>query len=121
MSRRAVKPGQRVQQGQVIGYVGSTGLATGPHVCYRFWKNGRQVDALKQNFKSSTPIAERYRMAFERTVKKQKLDLAHITHKKPVNYAAYQQGPPSLFDSFETFNSIEIGNASCRERVCQYV
>ncbi|HRG36364.1 MAG TPA: M23 family metallopeptidase, partial [Chitinophagales bacterium] len=37
-----------VQQGQVIGYVGSTGLATGPHVCYRFWKYGAQVDPLKE-------------------------------------------------------------------------
>ena len=46
MSRIAVRRGQRVTQGQVIGYVGRTGLATGPHVCYRFWARGRQVDPL---------------------------------------------------------------------------
>ena len=50
MSRfaRGIRNGVRVQQGQVIGYVGSTGLATGPHVCYRFWKHGQQVDPLKE-------------------------------------------------------------------------
>ncbi|HOY42179.1 MAG TPA: M23 family metallopeptidase, partial [Chitinophagales bacterium] len=50
MSRfaRGIRNGVRVQQGQVIGYVGSTGLATGPHVCYRFWKKGVQVDPLKE-------------------------------------------------------------------------
>ena len=47
MSRRAVSAGEHVKQGQVIGYVGSTGLATGPHVCFRFWKNGKQVDHLR--------------------------------------------------------------------------
>ena len=47
MSKILVRRGQRVNQGQVIGRVGSTGLATGPHVCYRFWKNGKQVDALR--------------------------------------------------------------------------
>src|SRR5690606_2186071 len=62
MSKRAVKKGQRVAQGQVIGYVGSTGLATGPHVCYRFWKNGRQVDALAQVFPPSEPIKPEYRV-----------------------------------------------------------
>ncbi len=41
-----IKKGSRVKQGQVIGYAGSTGLATGPHVCYRFWKNGAQIDPL---------------------------------------------------------------------------
>lgn len=56
MSKRAVKVGQHVNQGQVIGYVGSTGLATGPHVCYRFWKNGRQVDPLKQKFPPAKPV-----------------------------------------------------------------
>jgi murein DD-endopeptidase MepM/ murein hydrolase activator NlpD len=57
MSRFAqgIKPGAKVNQGQVIGYVGSTGLSTGPHVCFRFWKNGHQVDHLREKLpKSST-------------------------------------------------------------------
>ncbi len=45
---KGIRPGVRVKQGQVIGYVGMTGYTTGPHVCYRFWKNGRQVDPFKQ-------------------------------------------------------------------------
>lgn len=44
------KVGSRVRQGEVIGYVGSTGLATGPHVCFRFWKDGKQVDHTKFKF-----------------------------------------------------------------------
>tara|TARA_B100000287_G_scaffold133275_1_gene125316 strand:- start:189 stop:1403 length:1215 start_codon:yes stop_codon:yes gene_type:complete len=55
-----VKPGIRkgsyVKQGDVIGYVGSTGLATGPHVCYRFWKHGRQVDPFKENLPPGDPV-----------------------------------------------------------------
>ena len=46
---KGIQPGKNVRQGDIIGYVGSTGLATGPHVCYRFWRNGRQVDPYKQN------------------------------------------------------------------------
>ena len=42
--------GSRVKQGEVIGYVGSTGLATGPHTCFRFWQNGRQIDHTKLKF-----------------------------------------------------------------------
>jgi len=53
MSKILVRRGQRVEQGQTIGRVGSTGLATGPHVCYRFWKNGVQVDPLKQKLPTS--------------------------------------------------------------------
>ena len=45
---KGIKPGARVKQGEVIGYVGSTGLATGPHVCFRFWKNGSQVNHLRE-------------------------------------------------------------------------
>lgn len=56
MSKRAVKNGERVMQGQVIGYVGSTGLASGPHVCYRFWKNGKQVDPFRQKLPETKPI-----------------------------------------------------------------
>lgn len=55
-----IKPGIRkgvyVKQGETIGYVGSTGLATGPHVCYRFWKNGKQVDPYKQELPPGDPI-----------------------------------------------------------------
>lgn len=58
MSKRAVKQGQRVKQNEVIGYVGSTGLATGPHVCFRFWKNGKQIDHLREDFPPSDPIKE---------------------------------------------------------------
>jgi murein DD-endopeptidase MepM/ murein hydrolase activator NlpD len=59
MSRfaRGIRPGTRVTQGQVIGYVGQTGLATGPHLCFRFWKNGRQVDPLSQQMPSADPIS----------------------------------------------------------------
>lgn len=58
MSRIAagVRAGTRVRQGQLIGYVGSTGLASGPHLCYRFWKNGVQVDALRVELPPSQPI-----------------------------------------------------------------
>lgn len=68
MSRRAVSAGERVTQGQVIGYVGSTGLATGPHVCFRFWKNGKQVDHLREEFPPSTPIMDNQMEAFQATV-----------------------------------------------------
>ena len=53
-----IKPGMKVSQGQTIGFVGSTGLANGPHLCYRFWKNGKQVDAMKVELPPSEPIAE---------------------------------------------------------------
>ena len=48
--------GAPVQQGQIIGYVGSTGLSTGPHVCYRFWKNGVQIDPYTEIGKESLPM-----------------------------------------------------------------
>ena len=59
-----MKPGVKVRQGQTIGYVGSTGLATGAHLCYRFWKNGVQVDALKVDLPSAEPIESEKLLAY---------------------------------------------------------
>ena len=56
MSKILVRNGQSVSQGQTIGKVGSTGLATGPHVCYRFWKNGVQIDPLKMQLPNAEPM-----------------------------------------------------------------
>lgn len=55
---QGIRPGVHVKQGEVIGYVGSTGLATGPHVCFRFWKNGKQVNHLNMNFPPPEPLPE---------------------------------------------------------------
>lgn len=61
---KGIHVGSVVKQGEVIGYIGMTGHASGPHVCYRFWKNGKQVDALKEKMPPAKPIAptikERY-------------------------------------------------------------
>ena len=81
MSKIQVKRGQRVTQGQVIGKVGSTGLATGPHVCYRFWKNGTQVDALRLNLPTSTPMDEKYRRAFIEQITPLKKELDDVAKK----------------------------------------
>jgi len=62
---KGIKPGVKVVQGQTIGYVGSTGLANGNHLCYRFWKNGRQVDALKVELPPSEPITENHKPAYD--------------------------------------------------------
>lgn len=56
MSKRKVRRGQYVKQGDIIGWVGMTGNTGGPHVCYRFWKYGRQVDPFKQKLPSAKPL-----------------------------------------------------------------
>jgi murein DD-endopeptidase MepM/ murein hydrolase activator NlpD len=53
-----MRSGVHVKQGQVIGYVGKTGLATGCHVCFRFWKNGKQVDHLREKLPPPDPMPE---------------------------------------------------------------
>jgi len=58
MRKQNVKKGQVVKQGDVIGWIGMTGNTGGPHVCYRFWKNGRQVDPLREKLPSAKPIKE---------------------------------------------------------------
>ena len=58
MKAQKVKAGEFVRQGDVIGWVGMTGNTGGPHVCYRFWKNGRQVDPLREKLPSAEPIVD---------------------------------------------------------------
>jgi murein DD-endopeptidase MepM/ murein hydrolase activator NlpD len=64
MSRRAVKKGDFVKQGDIIGYVGMTGNTGGPHVCYRFWKNGKQVDPFKQKLPEAKPISDSLKIKY---------------------------------------------------------
>ena len=58
MSKRGLKVGSYGDQGDKIGEVGMTGYTSGPHVCYRFWKNGKQVDPLKQKLPEAKPISD---------------------------------------------------------------
>lgn len=66
MSRIApgIRSGSRVSQGQLIGYVGSTGLATGPHLCFRFWENGTQVDPRRIQTPAADPLPAAQKPAY---------------------------------------------------------
>jgi len=66
---RKIRSGKRVKQGQVIGYVGSSGLASGPHLHYEFRVNGVHRNPLTVKFPSTKPIPKRYRDNFELTTK----------------------------------------------------
>lgn len=81
MSRLAagLRRGSPVKQGQVIGYVGSTGKATGPHVCFRFWKNNQQIDHLKENLPNKQPMPEQQAEAYYPHMEKYKKMLDEIS------------------------------------------
>jgi murein DD-endopeptidase len=78
MRRQAVKKGQYVKQGDVIGYVGMTGNTGGPHVCYRFWKNGRQVDPLKEKLPAAKPMKKNVKPTFFEYIKPLKYQLDNL-------------------------------------------
>lgn len=82
MSRIAdgMRPGKHVKQGQVIGYVGSTGLATGPHLHYSFWKNGKAIDHLKIEMPPSEPVKDEYQKAFDKRKKTMLQALGKISY-----------------------------------------
>lgn len=79
MSKILVKNGQHVSQGQVIGKVGSTGLATGPHVCYRFWKNGVQVDPFRLKLPNTEPMGSSDKQKYLQHIAPLKKELDNIT------------------------------------------
>lgn len=83
---KGIRPGVTVKQGKTIGYVGSTGLANGPHLCFRFWKNGRQVDALKVDLPSSEGIEESEIEAFKVLAQgiKERLDQVALPGNEPL-------------------------------------
>jgi murein DD-endopeptidase MepM/ murein hydrolase activator NlpD len=89
MKRRKVKVGEFVTQGQVIGWVGMTGSTSGPHVCYRFWKNGRQVDPFKQKLPEAKPISKQLKIDYYNAITDLKTQLdclsftSDLTHINP--------------------------------------
>ena len=80
MSKILVRRGQHVTQGQIIGRVGSTGLATGPHVCYRFWKNGVQVDALRLKLPTGESMTGNTKQRFLQQIEPLKRELDSVAN-----------------------------------------
>lgn len=82
MSRRKVKVGQYVRQGDIIGYVGMTGNTSGPHVCYRFWKRGKQVDPFREKLPSAKPLDKNLIPKYLEYIQPIKIQLDAITSLK---------------------------------------
>lgn len=80
--KSGIKAGVAVKQGDVIGFVGSTGLATGPHVCYRFWKNGKQVDPLREELPEAQAIESEWLPDFQAQVDRLRPVLQEMLHKE---------------------------------------
>lgn len=92
---QGVRPGKRVKQGDIIGYVGSTGLATGPHLHYHFWKHGVPIDARSVELPPSEPVYPQYREAFNAYMDSLKPDL-EWTQPSPLRVATDDRSSASL-------------------------
>ncbi len=85
MKKQKVKRGEFVKQGDVIGWIGMTGNTGGPHVCYRFWKNGRQVDPLREKLPAADPLPQPLRPEYYSYINpiKDQLDCIEFEHQVP--------------------------------------
>ncbi len=81
MKAQNVKKGQYVKQGDVIGWVGMTGNTSGPHVCYRFWKNGKEVDPFKEKLPQSEELPSNLKTPYLEFIKPLKTQLDNIPYK----------------------------------------
>ena len=78
MKAQNVKKGDFVKQGDVIGWVGMTGNTGGPHVCYRFWKNGKEVDPFKEKLPAAESIPDSLKANYIEFIKPLKTQLDNI-------------------------------------------
>lgn len=76
-----IKSGSRVSQGQLIGYVGATGTATGPHLDFRIWQNGKPIDPLSLNSPASDPLPKQYLEDFEKEYDRLKAEMDSLSRK----------------------------------------
>lgn len=91
MRKRLVKRGDYVKQGDVIGTVGMTGNTSGPHVCYRFWKNGVQVDPFRQKLPAAEPLKEEFKEHYFSVITPLKGQLDSIMIVEPATFATISE------------------------------